>query len=436
MNEYRIASRKFDARNLTPETAKNMIQQFLPHNQNNNGNFNNPLKQPQSNSTSSQHLGNQSQMRNPTTPSRLTFPRFDAASKYTPEKWEPYVAANLHLYTVPLSIFLKRAKEFDFSTAHFDKSLGYIQRVLRVFSPALVKTIHKMTIVNENVLNDRSSIDFYLFQLKQIHEDNLGGFAPPPPTPPHTGNSIRSLSAPVSEKFGYHFLQCCSDAQTLIEELHFQQRKKIRELDFVDRFVAKFEGYFGTGVVQGNDRAIQKIMLQLRNMMELPKDFEFIPKDGNAMNGANSGLSSNSSKPKNMDRSKEGFEYPERDSNGFLTERGKKQVYTGIYKCNSLEMAEQLTNRKVTSSDKAKSYEIPLFVQLSYTGSKWLNVKLGLEDIDGSTGTSLKRMSSFMSWFIDKRAIEYFRIDLRFLADYRNLIWIGIFSSIFWKLFF
>ena len=83
-------------------------------------------------------------MRNPATPSWLTFPRFDAASKYTPEKWEPYVAANLHLYTVTLSIFLKRAKEFDFSTVHFDKSLGYIQRVLRVFSPALVKKIHKV----------------------------------------------------------------------------------------------------------------------------------------------------------------------------------------------------------------------------------------------------------------------------------------------------
>ena len=150
LNEYRIDSRKFDARNLRPETAKKIIRQFLPHNQNNNGNINNPLKQTQSNSTASQHLGNQSQVRNPATPSWLTFPRFGAANKDTPEKWEPYVAANLHLYTIPLSIFLKRTKEFDFSTAHFHKSLGYNQRVLGVFSPALSKTIHKMTIVNEN----------------------------------------------------------------------------------------------------------------------------------------------------------------------------------------------------------------------------------------------------------------------------------------------
>jgi len=54
-----------------------------------------------------------------------------APSKYTTQ-WEPYVAANLHFYTVPLAIFLRRARELDFEN-RFHASITYIQRVLRVY---------------------------------------------------------------------------------------------------------------------------------------------------------------------------------------------------------------------------------------------------------------------------------------------------------------
>ena len=380
----------------------------------------------------------------PSAPSRLMFPRFDTPSKYSVEKWEPYIAANLHLYIVPLAIFLKRAKELDFSTPHFNKSLEHVQKVLRVFSPALVKTIHKLLSngvdSNNNNQDDLTpnNVDSYLFVLKKIHEQNLGCYCPPVSssfggnfsTSPNLSPSKAPNSGDSSSVSAYHLSQCFPDAQAFLEELSFQQRKKIRELDIVDRFIAKCEGFFGSGVMQGDEKAIQKTVKQLRNLMELPEDVELLPK-------YNAGDLPDSSSSYASRKNSGDMNSVLRGQDGYLTERGKEEILAGMYKCSSLEMAECLIKRRLNSRDpmmdRVKSYEIPLLVDLSNSLSLWLNTKLGLDESESEKGPWIEKIFSVLVWIVDKNYFQSIRINLRFMADYRNLIWMGLIFSFLWK---
>jgi len=94
-----------------------------------------------------------------------TVPKPNKPSKYTPA-WESYVAANLHFYLVPLAIFLRRARELEFSKAEFQKSMNHVQRVIRVFSPQLVRTIEILLDNQKETKDIRKIVD--------KHEENLG----------------------------------------------------------------------------------------------------------------------------------------------------------------------------------------------------------------------------------------------------------------------
>ena len=72
-------------------------------------------------------------------------PKPTSTSTYS-SHWEAYVVSNLNLYTVPLAIFLKRARELDFSsTNEYPRSLALVQRVLRVFSKQVVTVLNSVT---------------------------------------------------------------------------------------------------------------------------------------------------------------------------------------------------------------------------------------------------------------------------------------------------
>lgn len=55
--------------------------------------------------------------------------------------------ANLYFYTVLLALFPQQARELDFGRDNFRASVGWVQRVHQVYSPALVQFL-------EGVLED------------------------------------------------------------------------------------------------------------------------------------------------------------------------------------------------------------------------------------------------------------------------------------------
>ena len=75
----------------------------------------------------------------------LSIPRANQTSKYVESEWEFYIAANVYMYAIPFAIFLRRARELDFSPKIYERSgaMDIVQRVFRVFTPAVVDPIYR-----------------------------------------------------------------------------------------------------------------------------------------------------------------------------------------------------------------------------------------------------------------------------------------------------
>ena len=311
----------------------------------------------------------QSQTLPETTPV-IILPKPTSQSKYS-KKWEPYIAANLHLYTVPLAIFLRRARELDFSPKECRRSLTLVQRVIRVFSSEVVCTINAL-------LSDKTHP---LSSTVAKHERVLGGYSP-------------STFGPLSLE------SCKDDMHNLLEEIYTSHRKAMRELDLIDRLAF----YLGVGdVTASEERELQALFQQAKVIVNFPAGYEVIP--------AERRLTASKSESEKDERT------PERQANGLLTENGKQQLVTGTVRCSSLDFVpqgDQLHSR-------VKSYEIPQLVPLTIKMSDWINEKTALAP-QGSFGTE------------EMARKTWFRINLRFLADYRTIIWICLLSWL-WSLF-
>mmetsp|Transcript_30955 Transcript_30955/g.65407 ORF Transcript_30955/g.65407 Transcript_30955/m.65407 type:complete len:872 (-) Transcript_30955:742-3357(-) len=130
-------------------------------------------------------------------------------STYT-SQWESYIAANAHYYTVPLAIFLKRARELDFSSSvEYSRSLALVQRVLRIYSSRGV-----VNVLN-SVLNSRA--DGLSTSLFGRHGRNMGAYCPPSST--NTSSS-------------WKLADCQLDATNLLEEIYSQYQKRKAGMDF------------------------------------------------------------------------------------------------------------------------------------------------------------------------------------------------------------
>lgn len=335
--------------------------------------------------------------------SSITIPKATAPSTYTCA-WEPYIAANLYLYTVPLAIFLRRARELDFSSNEFAKSLSHMQRVFRVFTPEVVRVIDRLLA--------REAGNNPLSEMVAQHERNLGAFCPP------IGREGLSLSS------------CMQDMHNVLEEIFLQHQKKIREQDFLDRIEQKLEGLFGQGT-RGDEVALEKLLTQARVIASLPADYVVLPGE---KKGSKSGASSI------LFSAKENEYQPERVHGGLLTETGRQQILTGVRKCNAMEVAylgDPMYSR-------IKSYEIPFLVKWTVWASDWMNTRLDEavpalniipkhesgEDLSPSdvSDTAALVLKHFQQGE-DQKNVR-FRINLRPLADYRNLICL----TIWWKL--
>jgi len=171
--------------------------------------------------------------------------------------------------------------------------------------------------------------------------------------------------------------------------------------------------------------------VQARVIVSLPADYTVLPgeKKG-SKTGAASALFSG----------KENQYQPERVHGGLLTETGRQQILIGARKCNAMDISylgDPMYSR-------IKSYEIPFLVTWTVWVSNWMNKRLdeavpGLNIVpkhesqeilspSDASDTAALVLKHFQQGE-DQKNVR-FRINLRPLADYRNLICL----IILWKL--
>lgn len=289
----------------------------------------------------------------------LTIPAHNAKSKYA-AAWEPYVAANLFLYLQPLAIFLRRSRELDFSAGKCDNSIKLVQRAFRVFTPELVATLSRL-------LQGQSNWN----HLIERHREILGVYAPPPG--PMTMQSLQS------------------DMQSLLEEIHMQHVKKLRELDPVSRAFHKLEHWFGHGVLSGQEKALERLLANARIITQLPLEY-------------NVSLSA-SERSRSASATFDGVGAPQRTATGELSDTGREQLLRGQVKCNPADIPFRGDKMRM----RVMTYEVGVLVTLAIRLSDWLNKKFDIDPNDKS---------------------RMFRFNLRFLANYRNLFYIAVFVYI------
>lgn len=264
----------------------------------------------------------------------LSIPRCNQPSKYIASDWEFYIASNVYMYAVPFAIFLRRARELDFSPKKYERSMETVQRVFRVFTPTVIDAIYRHLDVVQH-MEEKS------FSQVKYHRENLGSFAPP-----LNPMSLSTLKA---------------DMQSLLEEVVMHHVKKVRELDTFDWLVGKVEGLFGAGVVSGEEKTLEALMERAKVITRLPYDYNILLNKGKSLS------------KRNLDKAST-TNIQTRTKDGTLTSVGREQVVTGYIKLSPDEVRFCGDPMRL----KVKSYEIPFLVDLTLWASDSLNELLGL----------------------------------------------------------
>ena len=313
----------------------------------------------------------------------MTIPKSDKKSGYS-QAWESYLAANLFLYTVPLAIFLRRARELDFSPRELHRSMDVLKRVFRVYTPEVIQALTNLTASINNPAPGSSTFS----KTVENHRALLGDFAP---------STMGDLS----------LSSCQSDMQGLLEEIHMQHMKRVRDLGYVDKFAAFLEGLFGHGVVSGEEVAIKSLVERARVIVGFPIGYEMLSWDTGAAS-AGKGAPGTGVATSEL-----------RTSQGMLTDEGRQQLLAGRYKCNPADV--HYVGDKMQA--RLRSHELAFLVTLTTYLSHWLNVKFGLlppQTSDGSATTM--KQQRFQKNLEEHGSIKGRRINLRWFADYRNLL--------------
>jgi len=305
----------------------------------------------------------------------VTYPKANQRSLYKPE-WEAYIASNLHMYVVPLAIFLRRARELDFSPKFYRQSLNTVLKVFRVFSPEVVQVINKHLALRGRGRGPQQPPQQQqpLSGMVAAHERNLGDYAPPE-------NELSLLS-------------CQNDMHNLLEEIYLQHLKKVDAQDFFDRMIARFDAtmdsWFGSATATNEVKQLKMLVEKAKVIVGFPADYEVMPESRAAsMEAQVLGM---------MDPSKD------RTAFGILTDAGRERILMGNVKCNP-EDVDYYGDRML---GRVQTHEVEFLVSLLVKASQLINAKLGLNP-NPNPHSMLPR-----------------RFNLRFLADWRNVMTIII----------
>lgn len=304
-----------------------------------------------------------------------TRPKPKSKSVYQPH-WEAYIASNLHMYTVPLAIFLRRARELDFSPRLYHKSMETVWKVLRVYSPEVVAVINRL------LSSPSPETPTQFSELVRTHEGNLDPFAPPV-------DAVLSLSS------------CQADMQILLEEINLQYLKKMEDLDFLKRALASL---FGLASETGEENELRALIQKAKVVVGWPQDYQAVP-PAHTMPRAKTGSSAASSTSTSN-----------RTEQGEFSDVGRDLVLQGQVKCQAEDTEEYFDRLHA----RPQSYEIEFLVDLTVKLSDLLNDRYWkLLDDSGRT----------FKWILPKR------INLRFLADYRNILFMMVLAWL-WRCIF
>ncbi|KAL3821635.1 hypothetical protein ACHAXA_006055 [Cyclostephanos tholiformis] len=314
-------------------------------------------------------------------------PRPTSPSEYDP-RWESYVVCNAHFYTVPLAIFLRRARELDFaSIGEYPRSLALVQRVLRVYSKCVVNVLN-------GVLNPRRA-DALTTLLLERHGRIMNAYCPP------TTN--------------WKLSDCQLDVTNLLEELYGQYQKRRAGMDFLERMEARLN-VLSVGKMGGDEAALENILSQVRYLVQLPMDYQVLPDQPNVSFGVWHllGLGSKDA----VESYSENSLLSVRGPDGRLTDSGRQQLSAGLCKCDPV-----LTYIGDPLFSRVKTYEIPALVELTVWISTYLNNKLRLTGPSLSPGVGFDDDDALSKRFREMKQYEKvkLRINLRFLADRRIL---------------
>lgn len=260
--------------------------------------------------------------------------KHDTPSLYHAQ-WEAYVAANLHLYTVPLAIFLRRTRELDFSAPYFLRSLNTVNRVFRVFCPAVNLLLNRLL---------AGAAPQYI-PLVNRHVQALGPFAPP-------NAETLTLSS------------CQQDMKIVLEEVYLQHAKKLRDLDIFELCEAKINSFFGSGVIKGEEKTLHKLVEQARNMVDLPADYEMSLSPSGA-----SRLKASSSARMAADQSSLTY-----NKDGILTDESFQKVFLGESKCDP---ADAVYNGDAMKGRRLGTDEVGVLVQAFVGLSDYVHSQTG-----------------------------------------------------------
>jgi hypothetical protein len=331
-----------------------------------------------------------------------TVPKSNQPSKYT-SAWESYVAANLHFYLVPFAIFLRRARELEFSRSDFHKSMNQLQRVLRVYSPQLVHTI--------NSLLDNQRENEQLKKIVESHEANLGDYCPARPTE----NSVGKV---------WKLDMLREEMHNLLEEIVLQHRKMIGEQGFFERIFTRIEGLFGEGY-KADENVILKAIESANLIVRFPQNYEVIPSGKRKDSIFSRGFSNLTVSDNAQDFSSYS---PDRESTGFLSNKGRRQLLKGARLCS----ASNVNFIGDPMYARPKTYEIKILVKWTLFVSNKLNVYFGLDTPKKCLlyGEEAKLTADQLAKDREEmNKVGLFRFNLRWLADTRN--WILIY--LVWK---
>jgi hypothetical protein len=246
-----------------------------------------------------------------------------------------------------------------------------------------------------NVLNyARSRADGVTSKILERHLELLGPYAPPE---------------------DWKLSHCQMDAMNLLEEMFVGYQKKVGSMNFLDRWEARIDALF-SGSMQNEDGALQIVLGQLKCLVGLPLEYS---------------VATEVARPEQygwlsrfFGRSTAGMQMidtvgPDRTSDGLLTDLGRMQLASGKRKCSPFDV-HYIGDPMLAPY---RSHEVPAIVDLAIILSNYVNDKLGLvplsslveetQDEDDMLTNNIREMERY------KKIV--FRINLRFLADYRNV---------------